>query len=149
LPGHIGGTGKEKGKAVSSFPFVYCAVVNAPGAIRTHGPRIRNPVLYPPELRGHKLKSAFRFSSSTLPPYLFSHSSGVQSQQKVNTTSSGTVGPRLAGGPLPILISTKADLDISRCRLTHRVNESQLLIQNAVSPDEQLPTLQREDFGKH
>jgi hypothetical protein len=27
---------------------------NAPGAIRTHGPRIRNPVLYPPELRGHK-----------------------------------------------------------------------------------------------
>jgi hypothetical protein len=28
--------------------------LNAPGAIRTHGPRIRNPVLYPPELRGHK-----------------------------------------------------------------------------------------------
>ena len=28
-------------------------LVNAPGAIRTHGPRIRNPVLYPPELRGH------------------------------------------------------------------------------------------------
>jgi hypothetical protein len=27
--------------------------LNAPGAIRTHGPRIRNPVLYPPELRGH------------------------------------------------------------------------------------------------
>jgi hypothetical protein len=27
---------------------------NAPGEIRTHGPRIRNPVLYPPELRGHK-----------------------------------------------------------------------------------------------
>jgi|GraSoiStandDraft_16_1057320.scaffolds.fasta_scaffold126518_3 hypothetical protein len=26
---------------------------NAPGEIRTHGPRIRNPVLYPPELRGH------------------------------------------------------------------------------------------------
>src|SRR4030095_15780731 len=25
---------------------------SAPGAIRTHGPRIRNPVLYPPELRG-------------------------------------------------------------------------------------------------
>jgi hypothetical protein len=27
---------------------------NAPGEIRTHGPRIRNPVLYPTELRGHK-----------------------------------------------------------------------------------------------
>ncbi len=26
--------------------------VSAPGAIRTHDPRIRNPVLYPPELRG-------------------------------------------------------------------------------------------------
>jgi hypothetical protein len=29
-------------------------ILNAPGEIRTHGPRIRNPVLYPPELRGHK-----------------------------------------------------------------------------------------------
>src|SRR5262245_57339231 len=28
------------------------AGVSAPGAIRTHDPRIRNPVLYPPELRG-------------------------------------------------------------------------------------------------
>src|SRR5262245_52170899 len=27
--------------------------INAPGEIRTHGPRIRNPVLYPTELRGH------------------------------------------------------------------------------------------------
>jgi hypothetical protein len=26
---------------------------SAPGEIRTHGPRIRNPVLYPTELRGH------------------------------------------------------------------------------------------------
>ena len=30
---------------------------NAPGAIRTRDPRIRNPVLYPPELRGHPDKS--------------------------------------------------------------------------------------------
>ena len=29
--------------------------VNAPGGIRTHGPRIRNPVLYPSELRGRSL----------------------------------------------------------------------------------------------
>jgi hypothetical protein len=28
-----------------------------PGGIRTHGPRIRNPVLYPAELRGHALFS--------------------------------------------------------------------------------------------
>jgi Phage integrase family len=27
--------------------------LNAPGVTRTRGPRIRNPVLYPPELRGH------------------------------------------------------------------------------------------------
>ncbi len=29
-----------------------CAVNSAPGAIRTHDPRIRNPMLYPAELRG-------------------------------------------------------------------------------------------------
>ena len=29
---------------------------NAPGVTRTRGPRIRNPVLYPPELRGHNVK---------------------------------------------------------------------------------------------
>ena len=29
-------------------------ISNAPGEIRTHGLRIRNPALYPPELRGHK-----------------------------------------------------------------------------------------------
>jgi hypothetical protein len=29
-------------------------LANAPGEIRTHDPRIRNPVLYPPELRGLK-----------------------------------------------------------------------------------------------
>jgi hypothetical protein len=28
---------------------------NAPGVTRTHGTRIRNPLLYPPELRGHCL----------------------------------------------------------------------------------------------
>ena len=31
--------------------------LNAPGVTRTRGPRIRNPVLYPPELRGHTVKS--------------------------------------------------------------------------------------------
>ena len=36
-----------------SSSVVDAAIENAPGAIRTHGPRIRNPVLYPPELRGH------------------------------------------------------------------------------------------------
>src|SRR5262245_8365152 len=29
---------------------------NAPGVTLTRGPRIRNPVLYPPELRGHTVK---------------------------------------------------------------------------------------------
>jgi hypothetical protein len=29
-----------------------------PGGIRTHGPRIRNPVLYPAELRRHLAVSA-------------------------------------------------------------------------------------------
>jgi hypothetical protein len=29
--------------------------LNAPGGIRTHGLRIRNPALYPSELRGHSL----------------------------------------------------------------------------------------------
>jgi hypothetical protein len=32
--------------------------MNAPGAIRTHDPRIRNPVLYPPELRGQTQNSS-------------------------------------------------------------------------------------------
>ena len=29
-------------------------LLNAPGEIRTHGLRIRNPALYPPELRGRE-----------------------------------------------------------------------------------------------
>src|SRR3954466_5194662 len=29
-----------------------CRQTGVPGGIRTHGPRIRNPVLYPAELRG-------------------------------------------------------------------------------------------------
>jgi hypothetical protein len=41
----------NKGKPIAAFPF-RLRYKNAPGAIRTHGPRIRNPVLYPPELRG-------------------------------------------------------------------------------------------------
>ena len=28
-------------------------IKNAPGVTRTHGTWIRNPLLYPPELRGH------------------------------------------------------------------------------------------------
>ena len=39
--------------------------ISAPGAIRTHGPRIRNPVLYPPELRGRVWKTNV-FNSGTL-----------------------------------------------------------------------------------
>ena len=39
--------------------------ISAPGAIRTHGPRIRNPVLYPPELRGPVWKTEI-FNSGTL-----------------------------------------------------------------------------------
>jgi hypothetical protein len=37
---------------LSSTTMQPCDFPNAPGAIRTHDPRIRNPVLYPPELRG-------------------------------------------------------------------------------------------------
>ena len=48
---------------VEQDPTLYFAIIDcffeqvelrgsAPGEIRTHGPRIRNPVLYPPELRG-------------------------------------------------------------------------------------------------
>jgi hypothetical protein len=29
-------------------------IINAPGGIRTHGLRIRNPALYPTELQGRK-----------------------------------------------------------------------------------------------
>src|SRR4026207_109242 len=36
----------------------------APGVTRTRGPRIRNPVLYPPELRGH---SGFSTTYDALP----------------------------------------------------------------------------------
>src|SRR5262249_12195978 len=39
--------------AFSVVQLTNCLKVNAPGEIRTHGPRIRNPVLYPTELRGH------------------------------------------------------------------------------------------------
>jgi hypothetical protein len=45
---------KEKGKPSISFPFIISLFRFAPGVTRTRGPRIRNPVLYPPELRGHK-----------------------------------------------------------------------------------------------
>ena len=41
----------------------------APGAIRTHDPRIRNPVLYPPELRGRKCKILCRFAFYLLPSF--------------------------------------------------------------------------------
>ena len=53
---HFGDRGyqKEKGRAVSDFPLYLRGLEFAPGETRTHGPRIRNPVLYPPELRGHK-----------------------------------------------------------------------------------------------
>jgi hypothetical protein len=64
-----------------------CDFGNAPGEIRTHGPRIRNPVLYPTELRGRIVFSAFRFTSSALQRSISSYLSGVQSQQKVNTTA--------------------------------------------------------------
>ena len=39
--------------------------IGAPCGIRTHGPRIRNPVLYPSELRGRalKIKNFLRFCS--------------------------------------------------------------------------------------
>ena len=40
--------------------------LNAPGGIRTHGLRIRNPALYPPELRGlkkYQLLTVIFFSS--------------------------------------------------------------------------------------
>src|SRR5882724_2982117 len=50
--GDIGQFGKRKGKAVSSFPFSISLFRFAPDAIRTRGLRIRNPALYPPELRG-------------------------------------------------------------------------------------------------
>ena len=55
-----GGPEKEKGRAVSDFPLYLCGVRFAPGVTRTRGPRIRNPVLYPPELRGQKGISATR-----------------------------------------------------------------------------------------
>ena len=44
----------------------YKGANGVPGAIRTRGPRIRNPVLYPAELRGHcaKLLTGFARLSS-------------------------------------------------------------------------------------
>ena len=35
-----------------TLPLEVRAIGSAPGAIRTHDPRIRNPMLYPAELRG-------------------------------------------------------------------------------------------------
>jgi hypothetical protein len=43
-------------------------------------------VLYPTELRGHIVFSTIRFTSSALRCSISSYLSGVQSQQKVNTT---------------------------------------------------------------
>lgn len=40
---------------IPAFGWMWCPVLfgsGVPGGIRTHGPRIRNPVLYPAELRG-------------------------------------------------------------------------------------------------
>ena len=55
--------------------------LNAPGEIRTHGPRIRNPVLYPTELRGHIVFSVIRFTGSALHRSISSYLFDVQSQQ--------------------------------------------------------------------
>ena len=51
-----------KAAALADFqaPVDWCPVLfgnGVPGGIRTHGPRIRNPVLYPAELRGLARKS--------------------------------------------------------------------------------------------
>ena len=43
--GQRGSFGGEEGEKVLEL-------IGAPCGIRTHGPRIRNPVLYPSELRG-------------------------------------------------------------------------------------------------
>ena len=45
--------------------------LNAPGEIRTHGPRIRNPVLYPTELRGLMKGQAFTLIFFSFPVKLF------------------------------------------------------------------------------
>ena len=47
-------TARRGGYAGSGVKATIGFVFNAPGGIRTHGPRIRNPVLYPSELRGRK-----------------------------------------------------------------------------------------------
>ena len=68
--------------------------INAPGAIRTHGPRIRNPVLYPPELRGHTKRY---LRDSVLPPaehFAGCYLSTSQSQQKRNTINGETYSTR-------------------------------------------------------
>jgi hypothetical protein len=41
-------------------------LIGVPGGIRTHGPRIRNPVLYPAELRGRISESAFIAGSARM-----------------------------------------------------------------------------------
>jgi len=46
-------TAAEIDECYSSKAQFINGLYGVPGGIRTHGPRIRNPVLYPAELRGH------------------------------------------------------------------------------------------------
>lgn len=55
----------RSGKRTFGFPLRFRMLKNAPGAIRTHGPRIRNPVLYPPELRG-RIRNCLWFAIEAL-----------------------------------------------------------------------------------
>ena len=95
-----GGPEKEKGRAVSDFPLYLCGVRFAPGVTRTRGPRIRNPVLYPPELRGQKGISATRLffpSPVKLCPFVSkSFESAAPSRLSRSVFSASENGPRLA-----------------------------------------------------
>jgi hypothetical protein len=78
----------EHAKSIFSFEKVIARkcgrILNAPGEIRTHGLRIRNPALYPPELRGQMGFSACKLTGSALKAFFLLVIPTMQSQQKVN-----------------------------------------------------------------
>jgi hypothetical protein len=84
----------EHAKSIFSFEKVIARkcgrILNAPGEIRTHGLRIRNPALYPPELRGHigEIRIEIQEFRATALPFFLTHP-----RSKVNKKSTRHLRP--------------------------------------------------------
>lgn len=81
-----------------------------PGAIRTRDPQIRNLMLYPAELRGHKTQWQWRSPPESAPrreTYVSRRVPAISGEQR----SPGQPLPRRANGPKYLAVRSKVDID--------------------------------------